>query len=217
MSVQPGLFESVHYIEGGLDALPKTAAEAEAIGSSYFFTGKPCPRGHVFMRYTKGGRCSYCQREKNAEKNGRKFVPELSYAARYMKRMEALKSNSKTYVPAKPCKHGHMLRFTGSNNCVECDAKVRKTHRKASQYARIKKLYGLSRDKYHVLVDSQDSKCAICAKHFKNNFNLHIDHCHTTGKVRGLLCNKCNQAIGLFGENVAKMRLAIEYLVNHGA
>jgi len=39
-----------------------------------------------------------------------------------------------------------------------------------------------------------------------------IDHCHSTKKVRGLLCNKCNQAIGLFGENEEKLNSAINYL-----
>lgn len=211
------MFESVHYIGEGLDALPKTAAEAIKAGSSYFFTGKPCSRGHVFMRYTKGGRCAYCQREKNAAKAGKTFVPSLGYAARYMRRMDALKSQAKTYVPVTPCKHGHLLRFTGSNNCVSCDEISRKRHRKSAQYARLKKLYELTREDYHALVDSQGSKCAICARTLKNHFNLHVDHCHTTGKVRGLLCNKCNQGIGLFGEDAAKMRLAIEYLVKHGA
>ena len=51
----------------------------------------------------------------------------------------------------------------------------------------------------------------IC-KNESNNKSLHIDHCHDSGKVRGLLCHGCNTAIGLFKENIDTMLKAIKYL-----
>ena len=57
----------------------------------------------------------------------------------------------------------------------------------------------------------------------KDNFQVladkvaNVDHCHTTGKIRGLLCRKCNTAIGLLNDNATVLRLAAEYLDEHAS
>lgn len=65
----------------------------------------------------------------------------------------------------------------------------------------------------------QDYKCGICNitlnLNVKCNKNTHIDHCHTTGKVRGLLCSKCNTGIGMFKENIITLKRAIRYITHH--
>jgi len=63
----------------------------------------------------------------------------------------------------------------------------------------------------------QDGCCAICGIHHtiiheKTGKALHVDHCHTTGKVRGLLCFTCNSAIGKFKDNIDIIQSAIIYL-----
>jgi hypothetical protein len=50
----------------------------------------------------------------------------------------------------------------------------------------------------------------ICSINIKNGY--HVDHCHSTGKVRGLLCQKCNQAIGLLRESESLFFKAAEYI-----
>lgn len=200
-----------------MEALPSTGLAAAAVGSPYFFTGRPCHNGHLYMRYTKGGRCAFCQRERNAEKRGVKFDPTKGYAARYVARMAASKTDATTYVPVVPCKHGHSLRFVGSNNCVLCDKALRQRHRISGRFARIKREYGLTKADYLALVEKQASSCAICSRHEHNHFSLHVDHDHFTGKVRGLLCSRCNQAIGLMAESRERMQAAIEYLDRHAA
>jgi hypothetical protein len=60
------------------------------------------------------------------------------------------------------------------------------------------------------MLDSQNNKCAICAREFVRT--PHIDHNHTTEVVRGLLCYSCNGAIGQFHENVNTLKAAIKYL-----
>jgi hypothetical protein len=52
------------------------------------------------------------------------------------------------------------------------------------------------------MVIAQDNRCAICKNVFKNRKDTQIDHNHTTGKVRALLCIKCNMALGLLEENI---------------
>jgi hypothetical protein len=70
--------------------------------------------------------------------------------------------------------------------------------------------YGLTEEEYKDMILSQNNVCAICNK--PSDKTLHIDHNHITGEVRGLLCSKCNSAIGLFKEDLVALNRAIEYL-----
>lgn len=72
----------------------------------------------------------------------------------------------------------------------------------------LRRTYGISREQYEQMVADQKGKCAICRK-FDNK--LHVDHCHTTGQIRGLLCGSCNRGLGLFRDDPAIMRRAITY------
>ncbi len=193
-----------------LALLPKSLSEARSLGARYFSTGKPCVRGHVSARLTKGGSCVICGRENAAKKRGTDYVPRRSYAN--LKKLEAFREQNTTFVPEYPCKHGHMLRFTMSGNCVECDRLARSRHKLSTKLSRIKKEYKISKDEYIELVKSHDSSCAICNTKYDDSFQLHIDHCHSSSIVRGLLCQKCNQGLGLFGDNVEILMKAIEYL-----
>ena len=68
--------------------------------------------------------------------------------------------------------------------------------------------YGLTVDAYDDLVKRYGGRCGICRK----SAELHIDHDHKTGKIRGLLCGSCNRGIGLFGDSPIQLRAAILYL-----
>lgn len=72
----------------------------------------------------------------------------------------------------------------------------------------MKTKYGITLDEYDQMLKDQKYRCAICDEKSK----LCIDHCHATGSVRGLLCLKCNSAIGYFGDNLQKVKAAAEYL-----
>jgi hypothetical protein len=72
--------------------------------------------------------------------------------------------------------------------------------------------YGLSAEDYRQMLERQGGLCAICLQ-APHGYALHIDHCHATGRVRGLLCRKCNMAIGLFADNPDRLQRAIEYLI----
>ena len=68
------------------------------------------------------------------------------------------------------------------------------------------------------LLEEQDSRCAICNT-TESNTPRHdwfaVDHCHVSNKVRGLLCNKCNQGIGLLNDSIENLSQAILYLEKH--
>ena len=58
-------------------------------------------------------------------------------------------------------------------------------------------------------------KCKICGKHQSElTLSLNVDHCHITGKIRGLLCGNCNKALGLFKDNTKSLKNAINYLIH---
>lgn len=77
---------------------------------------------------------------------------------------------------------------------------------------RLKVRYGITTKEYWDLVAKQNGVCAICNK--SDGKKLHIDHNHTSNKVRGLLCGSCNRGLGMFKDNIYTMEKAIKYL-NH--
>ena len=70
--------------------------------------------------------------------------------------------------------------------------------------------YGITREQYNALADSQHGCCAVCLE--RPAGRLRVDHCHDTGVIRGLLCHKCNSAIGLLGDTAARLERALAYL-----
>lgn len=79
----------------------------------------------------------------------------------------------------------------------------------------IKRNYGISIEKYNEMLTAQSCKCLICSKQHDPTIKkgrLFVDHDHQTGEVRGLLCGKCNMALGLFNDNIDLIKKAISYL-----
>ena len=81
----------------------------------------------------------------------------------------------------------------------------------------LKKTYGVDLDWYNAKLEEQGGACAICKKPetaiiHGNAIRLSVDHCHNTGKVRGLLCRACNNALGMLGHDCGILASAISYL-----
>lgn len=76
----------------------------------------------------------------------------------------------------------------------------------------LKRLYGITLIEYNSMLLKQNHSCKICSAEHNEEKYLHVDHCHTTGKVRGLLCTKCNTGLGLFNENALLLHKAVSYL-----
>lgn len=81
---------------------------------------------------------------------------------------------------------------------------------------RLNRTYGITLEDYKAMYSAQDGKCWICeeSKPPNGKGGLVVDHCHTKGHVRGLLCSSCNTGIGKLKESIKSLQRAIEYLSN---
>ena len=72
--------------------------------------------------------------------------------------------------------------------------------------------YGISKEQFLGFLEEQDNKCGACGIEFFALSDVNVDHDHSTGVVRGLLCQNCNRGLGSFGDSVDRLRKAIVYL-----
>jgi hypothetical protein len=89
--------------------------------------------------------------------------------------------------------------------------KYRKNKRREYTNYNIKSKYGMTIEEYDVLLKEQNNKCYICEKENKSKKRLAIDHCHKTGRIRGLLCLQCNTALGKLEPFMNKILNYIRY------
>lgn len=71
--------------------------------------------------------------------------------------------------------------------------------------------YGITKRRYENMLYLQGGKCRICGN-LERDRRLSVDHCHNTGKVRGLLCRRCNLALGFFDDDIDRVKKALTYL-----
>ena len=109
-------------------------------------------------------------------------------------------------------------------SCKSCNSKAAFAYKESTDGKRklknchLKRRYGISIESYEEMLKDQGGVCFICKKREEQTHqngkikDLAVDHCHTTGKVRGLLCGLCNRGLGYFKDNTEYLTNAIEYL-----
>lgn len=117
-------------------------------------------------------------------------------------------------VTGDPCSRcTSTVRLASDGRCVRCLKQWRRDneHRYYRKYgsALFRKL-GITPADYYILAERQLWACKICSRIPENK--LHVDHCHETGKIRGLLCGGCNVGLGHFSDDPERLANAIEYL-----
>lgn len=98
-------------------------------------------------------------------------------------------------------------------SCVKEEDAVR--YRDEVQETLFLRRYGITLDDYAQMLKRQGGKCALCATDTPSGRwgRFVVDHCHTTGRVRGLLCNSCNVALGRLGDSPESIQRALAYVV----
>jgi hypothetical protein len=104
--------------------------------------------------------------------------------------------------------------------CKACFNEINDTpeYRERQRDNHLKRLYGLSAEEYDTFFREQGGVCAICKQESDTtgkNSKLHVDHDHTTGKVRGLLCYRCNVAMGFLSEDTQRIYQILDYISTH--
>lgn len=139
---------------------------------------------------------------------------ERQYETRRMKAINATEkqcTKCKKTLPvemfSKKDAYYHLSRCRECLNRLRADAQLRQNLRE----------YGLTIEEYERLLESQNGGCAICGgysthSHGEKRTPLVFDHCHETGKFRGLICNQCNRAIGMMGDSADRIEKVARYL-----
>ena len=122
-------------------------------------------------------------------------------------------SCGKNPSPCEECKTRNREYMRKKRAGIPIELKKANYVSKRNYYLKYK--YGITEKQYDEMLEIQNFRCAICkSAHTKSSAakKLVVDHCHTTNKVRGLLCSSCNKAIGLFEDSTEFLNQAIEYL-----
>ena len=89
--------------------------------------------------------------------------------------------------------------------------------RLADRRSHLKRKYGMTIEQYDAMLLAQGGGCFICGRPPREDISLHVDHDHSTGKVRGILCFCCNNALADFQEDADLLKKAVAYLTSHDA
>ena len=104
--------------------------------------------------------------------------------------------------------------------CKECTASNRKARYdpKVNRRNNMQKNFGKGiLETYEFFFEKQGGVCGVCGSPENGRYkHLSVDHCHSTGKIRGLLCNNCNRGIGLLKDKPDILRKAADYVEEHG-
>jgi Recombination endonuclease VII len=134
----------------------------------------------------------------------------------------------KTVKPYKDFKRDNTCDHGIRHICLDCNRRIqnayyhntktlplfKKARRESLKKHDLKRKYGITPKQHEALFSKQNGLCAICGSD-GNGKALHIDHCHSTGKVGGMLCVTCNIGLGSFKDSPLLLALAIQYLSKH--
>lgn len=129
-----------------------------------------------------------------------------------MRRCEQPECTNKLYCKGMCMKH-YMRKFNAENPGYGAEYARKRRAEKLHLGALYKRQYGITVKNYDEMLAAQNGKCLGCgAEQGDGHSRLHVDHCHTTGKIRGLLCGRCNRGLGMVKDDPKILQNLIEYL-----
>lgn len=91
----------------------------------------------------------------------------------------------------------------------------RKKYKKTEIDYALKYRYGISLEEKNRMLELQNNQCKICKSNQTDQKSFAVDHCHKTGKIRSLLCGRCNRTLGIIKEDINILKAMIEYIKEH--
>ena len=156
----------------------------------------------------------------------RKARQRIYSKAYYEKHKEEIRAKDR--VKSKAYREKHREKIAASKkawyeaNRVHILAKFKATSESVPNFHRVRNLkhfYGITLEDVVSMIDAQGNRCLCCKTEF-GLLKAHkpcVDHCHATGKVRGILCNLCNRLLGFAADNPEILRTCADYLDHHAA
>jgi hypothetical protein len=167
--------------------------------------------------------CGWCQEPLSDEKRANARFCSVKCGDDWHNHQKAAVTRQASATARKPCEVcGGQIPGTRQAHAVYCSVDCKSRARlTASPQARVRKFdenlrakYGVTTEDYQRMLAAQDGRCAICGTNEPKGRGkrLHVDHCHTGGQVRGLLCVNCNNGLGNFADDPARLAAAVSYL-----
>lgn len=164
------------------------------------YFGLPCKHCGGVERFTSNYSCVKCS---NNNDYLRKYSKTNKAKQRSLTYMQKYKESGKVSEVNK--------RYASKNK--DKFKKYYKENKNLWKNSQLKRDYNITIEEYNVLLYNQNFKCSICEIHIDNlTKKLHVDHDHTTGRIRGLLCHHCNTGLGLFKDSEDLLNKAVRYL-----
>lgn len=166
--------------------------------------------GHPERPHRAKGRCKACY-----ERDLRAANPEAAERKRecarkwYAANPERQCENVRKWAAANPERQREYKRKWYAANSER--------HREIERKSHLRSKFGLDSEAYDAMLAAQGGVCAICAQTCKSGNRLAVDHCHSTGLVRGLLCGFCNRTIGYFYDDPGLLRHMADVAERAGA
>lgn len=169
--------------------------------------------------------CAWCREPLAAVKRGNARFCSPKCDTDWHNHEKAAVKRRSTLAARKPCEVcGGEIPAARRGHAVYCSPACKERARlTASPQARVRQLdenlrrvYGITTADYEALLAGQGGRCAICGTtEPKGKGRFHVDHCHESNVVRGLLCHHCNLGLGNFKDDTERLRGAISYLGQH--
>ncbi len=126
----------------------------------------------------------------------------IEYRKKHKDRLHNLQREDRKNNPEKYLKRNQRWRSAHREQC----AKMTRTNW-------LRRRYGISPDEWEMIFQAQGNRCAICKSDTPGKQSWHLDHDHSTGRVRGILCHMCNILLGSAVDNCDNLMSAIKYLI----
>lgn len=183
-------------------------------------------RHSVALKAARPRFCAWCKEELDVERETGARYCSRSCGDNWRNHNKAAMRRSSLLASREPCEVcGRPIPEGRAGHAIYCSVKCKRRSRLSGSpevRARafdenIKRTHGMTTADYEAMWASQGGRCLICGtdKPGGRGNRLHVDHCHETGRIRGLLCTGCNIGLGQFKDDPARLRAAADYLERH--
>lgn len=166
------------------------------------YSGRVCKKCSTTEKYVNGSACVDCTRKATANR-------DPAIGARYQ-------SSDRGKARTKLRKQGVLIESVFDIHQYKQNERAKYVKNSTRWFISNLKQYGLTLEDYLLLREQQNECCAICGTHETAlSKALSVDHCHRSGKVRKLLCHKCNSALGFINDDPEIAKALYEYTMEY--